>query len=90
MFRPRAPFVVQLIILIGTFEHVGTALSVNTKHDTSVSLVKKVYIHPPSATRIVLPDGRHMAYHELGVTADKARFSLIAPHSFLSSRLAGI
>ncbi|KAK2977593.1 hypothetical protein RJ640_007229 [Escallonia rubra] len=31
-----------------------------------------------------------MAYHELGVSADKARFSIIAPHGFLSSRLAGI
>ncbi|KAL8135979.1 uncharacterized protein LOC141713589 [Apium graveolens] len=66
------------------------ALGVNTKDVNSVTLVKKVYIHPPSATRIVLPDGRHLAYHEQGLTADRARYSLIAPHSFLSSRLAGI
>ncbi|KAK3021347.1 hypothetical protein RJ639_045980 [Escallonia herrerae] len=31
-----------------------------------------------------------MAYHELGVSSDKARISIIAPHGFLSSRLAGI
>lgn len=49
----------------------------------------KVRDHPPSATRILLPDGRHMAYDVLGVSADSARFSIIAPHSFLSSRLAG-
>ncbi|KAA8518794.1 hypothetical protein F0562_016432 [Nyssa sinensis] len=66
------------------------ALNVNTKHGSSVPLVKKVKIHPPSAIRIPLPDGRHIAYRELGVSGDRARFSLIAPHSFLSSRLAGI
>ncbi|KAF2312034.1 hypothetical protein GH714_027815 [Hevea brasiliensis] len=65
-------------------------LSVNTTHDTSVPAVKRVRIHPPSASRILLPDGRHMAYHENGVPAYRARFSMIAPHSFLSSRLAGI
>lgn len=53
-------------------------------------LVKKVYIHPPNASRILLPDGRHLAYHQQGVPAEQARFSVIAPHSFLSSRLAGI
>lgn len=52
--------------------------------------MKKVLIHPPSASRVLLPDGRYIAYQELGVSADRARFSLIAPHSFLSSRLAGI
>lgn len=52
-------------------------------------MVKKVKVHPPSAARILLPDGRYLAYRELGVPADKARFSLIASHSFLSSRLAG-
>ncbi|KAJ0088436.1 hypothetical protein Patl1_32048 [Pistacia atlantica] len=36
------------------------------------------------------PDGRNLAYRELGVSANRARFSVIAPHSFLSSRLAGI
>ncbi|KAG7964520.1 hypothetical protein I3843_09G175400 [Carya illinoinensis] len=66
------------------------AMNVNTKNDSLVPLVKKVRIHPPSASHILLPDGRRMAYHEQGVPADRARFSLIAPHSFLSSRLAGI
>lgn len=65
------------------------AISVNTTHD-KFPPVKKVRIHPPSASRILLPDGRHMAYLEQGVPADRARFSVIAPHSFLSSRLAGI
>lgn len=64
------------------------AISVNTTHD-KFPPVKKVRIHPPSASRILLPDGRHMAYLEQGVPADRARFSVIAPHSFLSSRLAG-
>lgn len=51
--------------------------------------MRKVKIHPPSATLIVLPDGRQLAYQEQGVLADRARLSVIAPHSFLSSRLAG-
>ncbi|XP_061359041.1 uncharacterized protein LOC133303179 [Gastrolobium bilobum] len=67
------------------------ALFVNFEHDLSSTLpVKQVFVHPPSAKRIVLPDGRYMAYKEQGVSADKARFSVIAPHAFLSSRLAGI
>jgi hypothetical protein len=37
----------------------------------------------------VLPDGRYMAYKEQGVSAERARFSMLAPHTFLSSRLAG-
>ena len=49
----------------------------------------KVRDHPPSASRILLPDGRHLAYDVLGVSADRARFFIIAPHSFLSSRFAG-
>ncbi|KAF2300528.1 hypothetical protein GH714_013950 [Hevea brasiliensis] len=65
-------------------------LSLSTKHDTSATCIKKVFIHPPSADRILLPDGRYMAYREQGVPADRARFSMIAPHTFLSSRLAGI
>lgn len=64
-------------------------LNVNNGHDSSVPRAKKVYIHPPSATRILLADGRHMAYHEQGVPRDRARYSMIAPHGFLSSRLAG-
>uniref|UniRef100_A0A2N9IL84 AB hydrolase-1 domain-containing protein n=1 Tax=Fagus sylvatica TaxID=28930 RepID=A0A2N9IL84_FAGSY len=66
------------------------AMSLNTQDDSMVPQVKMVSLHPPSANRILLPDGRHMAYCEQGVSADRARFSIIAPHSFLSSRLAGI
>ncbi|KAJ4704845.1 alpha/beta-Hydrolases superfamily protein [Melia azedarach] len=62
----------------------------STNRDNLVAQVKKVRIHPPSASRILLPDGRNLAYHEQGVPASRARYSLIAPHSFLSSRLAGI
>ncbi|KAG8376521.1 hypothetical protein BUALT_Bualt09G0072000 [Buddleja alternifolia] len=65
-------------------------LNVNSIHDNAVSIVKKVSIHPPSAIRMLLPDGRYMAYHEIGVPADKARFSLIVSHGFLSSRLGGV
>ncbi|XP_051181817.1 uncharacterized protein [Lolium perenne] len=57
---------------------------------TPVEQPKKLYISPPNAKRFQLPDGRHLAYEEKGISADRARFSLIAPHSFLSSRLAGI
>ncbi|KAL5546212.1 hypothetical protein UlMin_005899 [Ulmus minor] len=66
------------------------AISVDSNNGGSVSSVKKARIHPWSATRVQLPDGRHMAYLEQGVPADRARFSIIAPHSFLSSRLLGI
>lgn len=66
------------------------ALCISTGHDTTTTLVKRLYIHPPSARRILLPDGRHLAYQEQGVSADRARFSMISAHPFLSSRLAGI
>ncbi|XP_061344190.1 uncharacterized protein LOC133290151 [Gastrolobium bilobum] len=65
------------------------AISVDPNRE-SVAPVVKVRKHPLSASRILLPDGRYMAYHEQGVSADRARFSLVAPHSFLSSRLAGL
>ncbi|KAK6936001.1 Alpha/beta hydrolase fold-1 [Dillenia turbinata] len=79
---------VILFVLVIAF----AALNVNNVHHTPspTPLVKKVYIHPPNATRILLPDGRYLAYEERGVPADKARFSVITLHSFLSSRLAGI
>jgi hypothetical protein len=48
----------------------------NGDETTPVELPKKLYITPPSANRIQLPD-------------ERVRFSLITPHSFLSSRLAG-
>lgn len=60
------------------------------EHTSSTILEEKeVCIHPPSANRIVLPDGRYVAYKEQGVSAERARFTVISPHSFLSSRLAG-
>ncbi|XP_050212748.1 uncharacterized protein LOC126664417 [Mercurialis annua] len=65
-------------------------LGASTERDTSAQIIKKVFIHPPSADRILLPDGRYMAYREQGVPVDRARFSMIDPHTFLSSRLAGI
>ncbi|KAK4419169.1 hypothetical protein Salat_2329700 [Sesamum alatum] len=65
-------------------------LSVNSKHDSAIVMAKKVSLHPPSAVRILLPDGRYIAYHEMGVPADTARYSVIMPHAFLSSRLGGI
>lgn len=66
------------------------ALFANTGYETNVAVVKRLYIHPRNATRILLPDGRHLAYLEQGVPEDGARFSIIGAHSFLSSRLAGI
>ncbi|XXG81139.1 hypothetical protein AAC387_Pa09g1841 [Persea americana] len=77
-------------VVISVFLIAFAVLNVNSEHQSSVPLPKKVYIPPPSATRILLPDGRHIAYREQGVSEEKARFSMIAPHSFLSSRLAGI
>lgn len=59
------------------------------RDDITISPIKKIYIHPPSARRVMLPDGRFLAYKEQGVSAETARFSLIGPHTFLSSRLAG-
>jgi hypothetical protein len=65
-------------------------LKINARQNASpVPLIKKVFLHPPSASLIVLPDGRYLAYKEQGVSAERARFSLIVPHTFLSSRLAG-
>ncbi|KAK6138043.1 hypothetical protein DH2020_028207 [Rehmannia glutinosa] len=57
---------------------------------TTTPLVKKMKVHPTSASLILLPDGRRLAYQEQGVPADQARYSMIIPHSFLSSRIAGI
>lgn len=66
-----------------------SALYVNFEHDSYTPLAKQVFLHPTSAARIMLPDGRFMAYKERGVSADRARYSVIVPHAFLSSRLAG-
>lgn len=65
-------------------------LNVNDDQGSSVPLVKKVAVHPASAQRILLPDGRYIAYQDRGIPVDKARFTVIVPHGFLSSRLAGI
>lgn len=65
------------------------ALNVNSGLENPVEPPKKLYVSPPSASRVQLLDGRHIAYQEKGVPAERARFSMIAPHSFLSSRLAG-
>ncbi|GFZ20491.1 alpha/beta-Hydrolases superfamily protein [Actinidia rufa] len=90
-------FVINLSLAsVLDFEYYSTcyelapALCVNTGQDTTAPLVKRLYIHPPNASRILLPDGRHLAYQEQGVPADRARFSIISAHPFLSSRLAGI
>ncbi|XVE79088.1 hypothetical protein DITRI_Ditri14bG0029400 [Diplodiscus trichospermus] len=77
-------------VILVVFVLALAVLSVSIEHDTAIPVAKNVYIHPPSADRIMLPDGRYMAYREQGVPANKARFSMIIPHSFLSSRLAGI
>ncbi|CAN6992182.1 hypothetical protein BRARA_A03519 [Brassica rapa] len=66
------------------------ALSFGSGNETSVPVLKKLRLHPPGASRVELPDGRYLAYQELGVSSDRARYSLIVPHSFMSSRLAGI
>ena len=79
----------SLILLFLFDAKTSAVLNVNSGRQTSAELPKKLYIHPPTASRIQLPDGRQMAYQEKGVSAERARFSLIAPHSFLSSRLAG-
>ncbi|XP_016745230.1 uncharacterized protein [Gossypium hirsutum] len=91
---------VFLLALAGTFgfyfsvdqllikRSIAAVLSLSIEYDTAIPVAKNVYIHPPSADRIILPDGRYMAYREQGVPADRARFSIIIPHSFLSSRLS--
>ncbi|KAL9228019.1 hypothetical protein vseg_003642 [Gypsophila vaccaria] len=65
-------------------------LNVNSSHENPAPVVKSIFIHPTSASTILLPDGRHMAYQDQGVAGDRARYTLISPHAFLSSRLAGI
>lgn len=65
------------------------ALYANTEEKTSAPVAKKVVLHPPTASRISLPDGRYMAYNEQGVPVERARYFMITPHGFISSRLAG-
>ncbi|CAF2362560.1 unnamed protein product [Brassica rapa] len=66
------------------------ALSFSPEEERPVDVVKKLRVHPTNAARVQLPDGRYLAYQELGVSAERARYSLVTPHSFLSSRLAAI
>lgn len=42
------------------------------------------------ANKIRLPDGRHIAYEERGVSRDVAKRNILVLHGFLSCRLAGI
>ncbi|CAL9097252.1 unnamed protein product [Musa acuminata var. zebrina] len=77
-------------VIVGVFLLALLVLSVNSGNETSVELPRKLYISPPGASRIQLLDGRYVAYQEKGVPAESARFCMIAPHSFLSSRFAGI
>nr|XP_043610238.1 uncharacterized protein LOC122581967 [Erigeron canadensis] len=75
-------------VILSVFLVALAVLCVNiTYENTPVPLIQ---VHPPSANRIILPDGRNMSYNEQGVSADRARYSIVAPHGFLSSRLAGI
>ncbi|PWA65965.1 alpha/beta-Hydrolases superfamily protein [Artemisia annua] len=76
------------LVILSVFVVVVAVLSLSFKYENTP--VPFVQVHPPSATRILLPDGRNMSYTEQGVSGYRARYSLIAPHSFLSSRLAGI
>ncbi|OIW21548.1 hypothetical protein TanjilG_06241 [Lupinus angustifolius] len=76
-------------VVFSVFVLAFAAISVDLNRDP-LTKVMKVAMHPPNASRILLPDGRYLAYHDQGVPAGRARFSLIAPHSFRSSRLAGI
>ncbi|XP_022943525.1 uncharacterized protein LOC111448274 [Cucurbita moschata] len=86
----KDPFHAWMVILsVSVVVLAVLTLSVQ-RDDLPISSIKKVYIHPPSARRVMLPDGRFLAYKEQGVSADRARFSIIGPHSFLSSRLAGM
>ncbi|XP_068668675.1 uncharacterized protein [Aristolochia californica] len=77
-------------VVISVFLLALIVLSVSSERQNPTAMPKKVFIHPTSATRIQLPDGRYVAYEDRGVQADTARFSVVAPHSFLSSRFAGI
>lgn len=83
-----SPYGISMVPGLLTFYALFTAISVDPSREAAAPVVK-VRKHPSNASRVLLPDGRYMAYHEQGVLADAARFSLVAPHSFLSSRLAG-
>ncbi|CAM8964069.1 hypothetical protein QQ045_005679 [Rhodiola kirilowii] len=85
----RDPYHSWLVILLVSVLTIAV-LNASYMADNYAALAKKVYIHPPTASLVLLPDGRHLAYQEQGVPAGRARFTLFCQHSFLSSRLAGI
>ncbi|KAL6563606.1 hypothetical protein OROGR_002565 [Orobanche gracilis] len=77
-------------VIASVFVIVLAVLIVNFTRSATSPLVKRMKVHPTGASLILLPDGRRLAYQEQGVPAHQARYSIIVPHSFLSSRLAGI
>ncbi|KAJ3699492.1 hypothetical protein LUZ61_003197 [Rhynchospora tenuis] len=80
------PVVISVFLIALLVLNIGST----SNEAPTVEAPRKMYIAPPSATRIQLPDGRHIAYLQQGVPPELARFNMIMPHSFLSSRLAGI
>ncbi|KAL9264520.1 hypothetical protein AKJ16_DCAP09504 [Drosera capensis] len=82
----RDPVIAWPVVLFVSFVTL-VALNVNSSRGSSV--IQKIQVHPPSASLLLLPGGRLIAYHERGVPADKARHTVISPHAFLSSRLSG-
>ncbi|KAK3027344.1 hypothetical protein RJ639_041585 [Escallonia herrerae] len=58
------------VVLVMLFLAVASIL-VNTEIDTTSQVTQKLCIHPPNATRILLPDGRHLAYQEQGIPGIK-------------------
>ncbi|GLJ16849.1 hypothetical protein SUGI_0290430 [Cryptomeria japonica] len=82
----RSPVHVWIVVLFVTFLTL-TVLRSGTREPIPA---KEVYTLPITAQRVRLPDGRHIAYREEGVSANIARHSVLVVHSFLSSRLAGI
>ncbi|XP_078434758.1 alpha/beta-Hydrolases superfamily protein [Wolffia australiana] len=77
-----------VIVLVFLLAIVASFFSSESEY--SIEPPRKVQIHPPSASHIQLPDGRNLSYCRQGVPAENARFSMVVPHSFLSSRLSGI
>ena len=49
----------------------------------------KVDISGIVAEKIELPDGRHIAYAEQGVSKELAKHNILVLHGFLSSRILG-
>ncbi|RZC21241.1 hypothetical protein D0Y65_007488 [Glycine soja] len=48
----------------------SSTISINPNHDRLTEVVK-VRMHPPSASRVLLPDGRYMAYPDQGIPGVK-------------------